>query len=121
MPLQDVDHPSQLSLMLEKHLQALEAAGAKGDDLEDKALELALEEMQEGDWKPWARNAKSIRIGEIILLVDSDTVVPEVSSVRIARWLATWCSYCIIKDCLRDAARELAECPEVAIIQHESG
>jgi hypothetical protein len=25
------------------------------------------------------------------------------------------------QDCFRDAARELAECPEVAIIQHESG
>jgi hypothetical protein len=25
------------------------------------------------------------------------------------------------KDCLRDAAREMAECPEVGIIQHESG
>ena len=42
-----------------------------------------------------------MRMGEIILLVDSDTEVPE--------------------DCFRDAARELAECPEVAIIQHESG
>ena len=39
-------------------------------------------------------------MGEVVLIVDSDTVVPE--------------------DCLRDAARELAECPEVAIIQHES-
>jgi hypothetical protein len=26
-----------------------------------------------------------------------------------------------LKDCLRDAARELAECPTVAVIQHESG
>ena len=25
------------------------------------------------------------------------------------------------QDCFRDAARELTECPEVAIIQHESG
>jgi hypothetical protein len=25
------------------------------------------------------------------------------------------------QDCFRDAARELAECPEVAIIQHDSG
>lgn len=29
-------------------------------------------------WKPWAANGKAIRVGEIILLVDSDTVVPEV-------------------------------------------
>jgi cellulose synthase/poly-beta-1,6-N-acetylglucosamine synthase-like glycosyltransferase len=99
----NMNYGLRLSLMLEKHLQALEAAGENGDDLEERALELAIDEMQAlsgGDWRPWARNARSIRIGEIILLVDSDTVVPE--------------------DCLRDAARELAECPEVAIIQHES-
>jgi hypothetical protein len=39
-------------------------------------------------------------MGEIILIVDSDTQVPE--------------------DCFRDAAREFAESPEVAILQHES-
>ena len=74
--------------MLEKHLQALEAAGENGDDLEERALELAIDEMQEtsgGDWRPWARNARSIRIGEIIHLVDSDTVVPEVSRVFALR------------------------------------
>jgi len=37
---------------------------------------------------------------QIVLIVDSDTIVPE--------------------DCLRDAAREMAEDPRVAIIQHES-
>jgi hypothetical protein len=45
-------------------------------------------------------NGKALRLGEIILIVDSDTIVPE--------------------DCFRDAAREMAESPEVAIIQHES-
>ncbi|OSD04757.1 hypothetical protein PYCCODRAFT_1363192 [Trametes coccinea BRFM310] len=98
-----------LSLKLERHLKyllALEAAGTQetpDECLEDRALELAVQEMFEESgqrWRPWASNAKALRIGEIILLVDSDTVVPE--------------------DCLRDAARELAECPEVAIIQHES-
>ncbi|KAG9312749.1 glycosyl transferase family group 2-domain-containing protein [Chiua virens] len=99
-----------LSMKLEKHLKALEEAVERGelaDDesvcLEDKALEMAVEETyEEGgrQWRPWASNGKSLRIGEIILIVDADTIVPE--------------------DCLRDAARELAECPEVAIIQHES-
>ena len=44
-----------------------------------------------------------MRIGALILLVDSDTVVPE--------------------DCLRDAAREFAEpeSQELAVLQHESG
>lgn len=71
--------------------------------LEERALQLAVEEVfaESGNqFRPWAANARSIRMGEIILIVDSDTIVPE--------------------DCLRDAARELAECPEVAIIQHES-
>ncbi|KAF7797020.1 hypothetical protein EIP86_008212 [Pleurotus ostreatoroseus] len=99
-----------LSLKLEKHLaQLLAEASARGEDvddddkIEDKALELAIEEtFQESGqrWRPWAANGKSMRIGEVILIVDSDTIVPE--------------------DCFRDAARELAECPEVAIIQHES-
>jgi hypothetical protein len=29
--------------------------------------------------------------------------------------------FSVSQDCFRDAARELAECPEVAIIQHDSG
>lgn len=100
-----------LSMKLERHLRVLQEAEEREeldetDDtpLEDRALHLACDEMfaeTGGQWKPWANNGRSIRIGEIILLVDADTVVPE--------------------DCLRDAARELAESPEVAIIQHESG
>ncbi|KAG9312748.1 glycosyl transferase family group 2-domain-containing protein [Chiua virens] len=98
-----------LSLALERHLKVLQDTEERGeldaDDtpLEDRALHMACDEMfaeTGGKWKPWASNGRSIRIGEIILLVDADTVVPE--------------------DCLRDAARELAESPEVAIIQHES-
>lgn len=77
-------------------------------DFEEKALSMAIEEVWEEDanseehkWpRPWAANGKSCRIGEIVLLVDSDTIVPE--------------------DCLRDAAREMNESPTVAIIQHES-
>ncbi|KAI0728334.1 glycosyl transferase family group 2-domain-containing protein [Fomitopsis betulina] len=100
-----------LSLKLEKHLLALEEEAAERsadyvegeESLEDRAMNLAVEEIYEESgrrWRPWACNGKSLRVGEIILIVDSDTIVPE--------------------DCLRDAARELYECPEVAIIQHES-
>ena len=74
------------------------------EDLEEKALGLAIHEIWEESgrkWRPWAANGRATRIGEIVLIVDSDTVVPE--------------------DCLRDAAREMRECPTVAIIQHESG
>ncbi|KAH9023732.1 glycosyl transferase family group 2-domain-containing protein [Lactarius pseudohatsudake] len=105
-----------LTLKMEEHIQKLELErGEKGsvtdstisdddvEDLEEKALRLAIEEIYEESgrrWKPWANNAKAIRMGEIILIIDADTIVPE--------------------DCFRDAARELTECPEVAIIQHES-
>ncbi|KAH7922289.1 hypothetical protein BV22DRAFT_666525 [Leucogyrophana mollusca] len=99
-----------LSMKLEKHIKALEEAETSGelteDDpecLEDKALSMAIEEVYEESgrkWRPWACNGRSLRVGEVILIVDADTIVPE--------------------DCLRDAARELSESPEVAIIQHES-
>jgi len=81
----------QLSLCMEKHILALEATGDKVNrnsdmSLEDKALEMAIEEMYESTgsrWKPWARNARSLRVGDIILIVDSDTIVPEVSKMTI--------------------------------------
>ncbi|KAK7461714.1 hypothetical protein VKT23_008140 [Stygiomarasmius scandens] len=79
--------------------------------LEDRALLLALSESQaeaggSEDLRPWASmNGRNLRVGEIILIIDADTVVPE--------------------DCFRDAAREMmskgADGGEsVGIIQHES-
>jgi hypothetical protein len=69
---------------MEKHILELEQRGYSGDiPLEDLALERAIEETYEANgkrWRPWARNARSLRIGEVILIVDSDTVVPEVST-----------------------------------------
>lgn len=79
-------------------------AGLGDEDLEEKALGMAIEEVWEESgrkFRPWAANGRATRIGEIVLIVDSDTVVPE--------------------DCLRDAAREMKTSPTVAIIQHESG
>ncbi|KAJ3308077.1 hypothetical protein HDU76_004142 [Blyttiomyces sp. JEL0837] len=49
--------------------------------------------------RTWA--AGDLRIGDLILIVDSDTRVPE--------------------DCFMDAAMEMAESPEVAILQHSAG
>ncbi|KAF8191926.1 glycosyl transferase family group 2-domain-containing protein [Mycena galopus ATCC 62051] len=97
-----------ISLKMETYLaelQRMQECSAQGDEksLEDQALDMAIEEVYEESgrkWKPWASNGRACRIGEIILIVDADTRVPE--------------------DCFRDAARELSECPEVAIIQHES-
>lgn len=103
----NMNYALALAQSMEKHILELERADETDDNddkaLEERALEAVVEEIFEKTgkrWKPWATNAKSIRVGELILIVDSDTIVPE--------------------DCLRDAAREMAECPEVAIIQHES-
>jgi ethanolamine utilization microcompartment shell protein EutL len=73
----------RLSLKLEKHLLELETAGASEDDecFEDQAMKLAVEEIFEESgrrFRPWACNGRSLRIGEVILIVDSDTIVPEV-------------------------------------------
>ena len=73
---------------------------ADKDDIKERALQLVLEETGH-KWKPWAANRRAICVGKIVLIVDSDTIVPE--------------------DCFRDTVRELAESPECAIIQHESG
>jgi len=94
-----------LSLKLEKFLAKLEAEGVEDDldeSLEDKAMKLAQEEIYEESgrqFQPWCANGKSLRMGEIVLIID--TIVPE--------------------DCFRDAAREMFESPDCAIIQHESG
>lgn len=130
----NMNYALRLSLNLEKHLATLveqdrekererQEAGGMGtpalgsrsnvassgteDDesmsLEDRALVMAIEEEYAStghQHKPWAANGKAIRMGEIVLIVDSDTIVPE--------------------DCFRDAARELAACPTVGVIQHES-
>ena len=74
---------AQLSLLMEQYLLTLETSPDVGDsdDLEERALQMAMEETYQASgekWQPWASNARSMRIGDIILIVDSDTVVPEV-------------------------------------------
>ena len=69
---------------------------------EDQELEMyneALKQVLTSD--PRARAGGNIRMGEIILIVDSDTVVPE--------------------DCLMYGAAEMFLSPEVAIVQHSTG
>jgi hypothetical protein len=75
-----------LSLKLEMYLAELGEQGETEDSLgecvEDKAMAMAAEAIFEesgGRFKPWACNGKSLRVGEIILIIDSDTIVPEAS------------------------------------------
>ena len=79
-----------LSLRMEEWIKKLEtqketangeAEDPQEEELEEKALKIAIEEIYEESgkkFKPWASNAKALRVGEIILIVDSDTIVPEV-------------------------------------------
>ena len=84
----------QLSLKLEKHLAQLEADGAEDTSdecLEDRAMKMAQEEMfaeTDGRWRPWCANGKSVRMGEIVLIIDADTIIPEVSSVLVGPLLS---------------------------------
>ncbi|CAO1622019.1 unnamed protein product [Jaminaea pallidilutea] len=66
------------------------------DDLYGQALQQSLFEAH-----PLAQAAGNIRMGDLILLIDCDTQVP--------------------LDCFLDAASEMAQCPDVAILQHCSG
>jgi hypothetical protein len=67
---------------------------------EDELYEQARNTILENDeGRTWA--AGNVRVGEIILIVDSDTRVPE--------------------DCLLLGALEMHESPEVALLQHASG
>jgi hypothetical protein len=65
------------------------------DELYAEAMQLAIGESCGTAWA-----AGNIRIGEYILIIDSDTRVPT--------------------DCFLDAVNELDDSPQVAIIQHES-
>lgn len=66
------------------------------DDFYDQALHTILQKDQGRTWA-----AGNIRLGDIILIVDSDTRVPET--------------------CLYMGALEMLECPDIAIVQHTSG
>ncbi|KAK9477004.1 glycosyl transferase family group 2-domain-containing protein [Lipomyces japonicus] len=89
-----------ISNRVEEHLQKVERHEKWTDREETEAYEAALESVLEAEGgKCWA--AGDIRIGDLILLVDSDTRIPE--------------------DCFLDAASEFYHSPEVAIVQNKSG
>jgi cellulose synthase/poly-beta-1,6-N-acetylglucosamine synthase-like glycosyltransferase len=80
----NMNYGLSLSLRMEKKILLLEREGFSEDQgisLEDQALEMAVEEIYQENgekWRPWASNGKSLRIGQNILIIDSDTIVPEV-------------------------------------------
>lgn len=95
-----------LSLRVEAIMDELRPAGEAAlqgrvwrDTDENRLYDVALERaVAETEGRAWVGG--NVRIGEFILLIDSDTRVPE--------------------DCFLDAASEMRASPQVAIIQHES-
>jgi hypothetical protein len=96
----NMNYGLSLSLKMEEIIRRLEieraekasvtdsASSHDGDeDIEEQALRLAVEEIYEESgrrFRPWAHNAKALRLGDVILIVDSDTIVPEVCGLRIS-------------------------------------
>lgn len=88
-----------LSYQLENELSHIDRTGPWTDAYETLATEQTLKSLLESQSPP-AMGGGDVRIGDLILLIDADTRIPE--------------------DCFLDAANEFNASPEVAILQHTS-
>lgn len=93
-----------ISLKLETKLEEIDRGDQWTDVQEEAAYDTCLGEVldqvkSDTGHEAWAGG--NIRMGDLILLIDSDTRVPI--------------------DCFLDAASEFHHSPQVAIVQHQSG
>ncbi|KAF2149500.1 hypothetical protein K461DRAFT_231277 [Myriangium duriaei CBS 260.36] len=88
-----------LSISVEEKLQAIERHATWDQNDEADAYGRCLQEVLDENGRAWADG--NIRIGDYIIIIDSDTRVPE--------------------DCLLDAVSEMEHSPEVGIMQFSSG
>ena len=88
-----------ISCKVEEKLEAIQRTPDWSQHDEAQAYEAALKETLEQDGRAWADG--NIRVGDYILLIDSDTRVPS--------------------DCLLDAVSEMELSPDVGIMQFSSG
>lgn len=88
-----------ISCKVEEKLQAINRPNEWSQHDEAQAYEQALKEVLEEDGRAWADG--NIRVGDYILLIDSDTRVPA--------------------DCFLDAVSEMEQSPDVGIMQFSSG
>ncbi len=96
----NLNYALHLSNVVEEKLEKVNRSDGWTIALEANAYRQCLSEaLQENDGYTWAEG--NIRIGDYILLIDSDTRVPQ--------------------DCLLDAVSEMEQSPEVAICQFSSG
>lgn len=89
----------RLSNLVETKLQAISRGDGWTSREENEAYDLCLAQVLEEEKVAWA--AGNIRVGDYIIIIDSDTEVPE--------------------DCILDAVSEMEHSPDVAIIQFASG
>lgn len=94
----NMNYGLMISCCVEDKLMLLDRNEDWGQGDEALAYETALKEVLEEDGRAWADG--NIRVGDYILLVDSDTRVPT--------------------DCLLDAVSEMDQSPEVGILQFSS-
>ncbi|KAK4186324.1 putative glycosyltransferase [Podospora australis] len=88
-----------ISCRVEEKLEQIQRTPDWSQHDEAQAYERALKEVLEEDGRAWADG--NIRVGDYILLIDSDTRVPS--------------------DCLLDAVSEMELSPDVGIMQFSSG
>lgn len=95
----NMNYGIHISCMVEDKLALIQRSSHWSQSDETKAYERCLQEVLEEEGRAWADG--NIRLGDYILLVDSDTRVPS--------------------DCLLDACSEMEQSPEVGILQFSSG
>ncbi|OLN86512.1 Glucans biosynthesis glucosyltransferase H [Colletotrichum chlorophyti] len=96
----NMNYAMMTSNRVEEKLKLVQRGAGWNQDNEDAAYEQALAQViEESEGRTWAEG--NIRMGDYILLIDSDTRVP--------------------RDCLLNAVSEMEASPEVAIIQYTSG
>lgn len=96
----NMNYALHVSNRVEDKLAAVARDARWNSERETTAYQQCLgEALHEDEGRTWAEG--NIRIGDYILLIDSDTRVPH--------------------DCLLDAVSEMEQSPEVAILQYQSG
>lgn len=95
----NMNYGLMLSCQVEEKLQASHRGPSWSEVDESRLYEASLEEVLSDNPRAWAGG--NIRVGDYILLIDSDTQVPV--------------------DCLLDAVSEMELSPDVGIIQFASG
>ncbi|OIW23665.1 hypothetical protein CONLIGDRAFT_585920 [Coniochaeta ligniaria NRRL 30616] len=96
----NMNYALMVSNRIEERLAAVNRGSRWNQQLENDAYAQCLADlMEEDEGRTWAEG--NIRVGDYILIIDSDTRVP--------------------KDCLLDAVSEMEQSPDVAIVQFSSG